>query len=180
MHPPTPLLAPAVVGLVGLALPVTGCGGSSGAHVAQLGPTTTSQSSRSSNAPAQSSRLDAALAFSRCMRSHGVPAFPDPNSQGDFPPFDTGVPKQVSVAANDACKRLLLRGGTTGTPQQREQKFAFALKVAQCLRNHGYPGFPDPSASGQPLPPGIDTNSPQFTATEGACEKRWQKALGLP
>jgi len=25
------------------------------------------------------------LAFARCMRSHGVPSFPDPDSQGHFP-----------------------------------------------------------------------------------------------
>jgi hypothetical protein len=181
MHPPTPLLAPTVAGLVGLALLMSGCGGSSRAHVAQLGATTsTTESSRPSTTPAQSSRLAPALAFSRCMRSNGVPAFPDPDSQGDFPPFDTGVPKQVAVTANDACKHLLSHGGPAGTPQQRAQKFAFGLKVAQCLRKHGYPGFPDPGAAGQPLPPGVDTNSPHFTATESACERQWQKALGLP
>ncbi len=53
------------------------------------------------------------------MRSHGVPSFPDPDPQGDFPPFHTGVSKQTSVAANDACKHLLSRGGSTATPQQR-------------------------------------------------------------
>jgi hypothetical protein len=114
------------------------------------------------------------------MRSHGVPNFPDPSPQGDFPSFDTGVSKQVSLGANEDCKHLLPRGGSTGTPQERQQKFAFALKVARCLRAHGSPDFPDPTASGQDIPPGIDTHSPQFQAAETACEKRARKALGLP
>jgi len=52
---------------------------------------------------------------------------------------------------------------------------------SQCLRAHGYPNFPDPTALGsQALPAGIDTSSPQFQATEAACEKQAQKALGVP
>jgi hypothetical protein len=54
------------------------------------------------------------------------------------------------------------------------------LKVAQWLRRHGFPNFPDPTASGQGLPPGIDTNSPQFQAAEANCEKQARKAVGLP
>lgn len=113
------------------------------------------------------------------MRSHGVTSFPDPDAQGNFPSFHTGVSKQVSAAADEACRHLLRSGGT-GTPQQRQQKMTFALKVARCLRTHGYRSFPDPSASGQQIPPGIDTRSPQFQAAEKTCEKLERKALGLP
>jgi hypothetical protein len=113
------------------------------------------------------------------MRAHGVPNFPDPNAQGNFPSFRAGVPKQASAVASKACKHLLPSGGT-GTPEQRQQKFEFALKVARCLRGHGYPTFPDPAASGQQIPPGIDTQSPQFQSAETSCEKQAQKALGLP
>jgi hypothetical protein len=182
MHPRALLFAPALAGLAGLSLLVSACGGSPASHVAKLGSSTTNttQSRSSSTTSAQSTHLNAALAFARCMRSHGVPNFPDPDPQGDFPPFHAGVSKQTSAAANDDCKNLLSSGGSTGTPQQRQQKFAFALKVAQCLRTHGFPNFPDPTASGQGLPPGIDMNSPQFQAAETACEKQARKALGLP
>ena len=117
------------------------------------------------------------------MRAHGVPDFPDPDSQGTFPPLTQqalGVSKQTSLAAQQACEHLLSRGGSTATPQQRQQKFAFGLKVARCLRAHGFPGFPDPSASSQGLPPGIDPSSPQFQAAETTCEQQARKALGLP
>ena len=116
------------------------------------------------------------------MRAHGVPDFPDPDSQGTFPPLTQqalGVSKQTSLASQQACEHLLSGGGSTATPQQRQQKFAFALKVAQCVRAHGFPDFPDPSASSQGLPPGIDPNSPQFQVAETSCERQARKALGL-
>jgi hypothetical protein len=113
------------------------------------------------------------------MRLHGVPRFPDPDPQGRFPSFDTGVSKQVSVHANDTCKHLLPNGGS-GTPQQRQQKLAFAVHVAACLRGHGFPTFPDPTVSGQRVPTGIDTTSPRFQSIEHSCERQAGKALGLP
>ena len=82
------------------------------------------------------------------------------------------------------CKHLLPSGGGAGT-QGRQQKLAFALKVARCMRSHGYPTYPDPSASSQGSGTrfdgtGIDTKSPQFQTAETNCEKQARKALGLP
>jgi hypothetical protein len=153
---------------VGLALLAAGCGGS---------PTTSSS--------ATTAQLNAALAFSRCMRSHGVPNFPDPDSQGRFSSVHIDVSKQTSAAADEACKHLLSRGRGTATPQQQQQKFTFALKVAGCLRAHGFPNFPDPIVSGQGASENlsaarIDANSPQFQAAQTTCEKQERKVLGLP
>ena len=177
----------AVGGVFGLAVLVSGCGGSSSPGVAAVGTATSSAfgatTTTTTTSTGSSTQLHGALAFARCMRAHGVPSFPDPNSQGSFPPLSQqalGVSKQTSLAAQQACKGLLSSGGTA-TPQQRQQKITFGVKVAQCLRAHGYPNFPDPTGLGsQALPPGIDTNSPQFQTTEAACEKLAQKALGVP
>jgi hypothetical protein len=148
---------------VGLALLLAACGSAPASHVGS-----------------QTTQLDAALAFSRCMRSHGVPNFPDPDPQGNFPPFQAGVSKQTANAAGAVCKHLLSRGGTA-TPQQRHEKLAFGVRVAECLRAHGYPSFPDPSRLGsQSFPPGIDPNSSRFQTRETACEQRARQALGLP
>jgi hypothetical protein len=113
------------------------------------------------------------------MRSHGVPNFPDPDAQGQFPVShsDSAASKQASLSAQEACKRLLSRGGSAGTPQDRQQKIAFALKVAGCLRSHGFPHFPDPTVSSQGTSQGlsgagIDPNSPRFQVSETACEKQ--------
>jgi hypothetical protein len=122
------------------------------------------------------------LAFSRCVREHGVPKFPDPDGRGNLPALtqqDLGVTKQTSLAAQGACESVLTRGRDTGTPQQQRQKLAFGLKVAQCLRTHGFPTFPDPTGSSQALPRGIDPSSPQFETAQTTCEKQEQKALGL-
>jgi hypothetical protein len=157
-------LVRALVGLMGLSLLAAACGGSPGGNLS------------SGAASTRSTQLAAALAFSRCMRSHGVSSFPDPDSQGQFPPFQTGVSKQISAAANDACRHLLSNGGGGGTPQDRREKLAFALNVARCLRTHGYPSFPDPTVSSggtsQSLPPGVDPNSPQFRSAQTVCEKQ--------
>jgi hypothetical protein len=175
------LLAPSLAGLIGVSLLVSACGGSPGSRVAQLGSATTT----SSNAPptsAQLTNVQKMLAFSHCVREHGVPNFPDPNSQGSLPALnqqDLGVSKQTSLAAQHACESVLSRGTSTGTPQQRQQKLAFGLKVAECLRTHGYPTFPDPTGSSQELPPGIDPSSPQFEAAQTTCEHEEQQAIGL-
>lgn len=167
----------AIVVATGLAVLAAGCGGSSSGHVAQLGA-----------AASQSAHAEAALAFSRCMRSHGVPNFPDPDPQGNFLPFNTDVSKQTSRAANDACEHLLPSsgGGSAGTSGE-QLKLAFGLKTARCMRAHGYPTYPDPAgvnASSQGSGTrfsgtGIDTKSPRFQTLESACESRVRKALGL-
>jgi hypothetical protein len=67
----------------------------------------TSNASNSSSTRVQ--RLEQALAFAGCMRSHGVPHFPDPNSQGLFTSkLDASTP-QVQ-AANRACQKTLPAG----------------------------------------------------------------------
>jgi hypothetical protein len=178
------LLASSLAGLVGLSLLASACGGSPGSHVAQLGSTTTTPHSPSPDAPTGSQLTNAQrmLAFSRCVRQHGVPNFPDPDGQGNLPALtqqELGVTKQTSLAAQHSCESVLTRGRSTGTPQQRQQKLAFGLKVAQCLRTHGFPTFPDPTGSSQALPRGIDPSSPQFETAQTTCEKQEQKALGL-
>jgi len=98
-----------------------------------------------------------------------------------LPDAHTGVSKQISSTANDACEHLLSNGDTPATPQQRQQKLAFGVKVARHMRTHGFPTMPDPTGLGaNPRPSGIDTNSPQFQAAAATCEQRARKALGLP
>jgi hypothetical protein len=172
--------AAAIIATACLTLLAEACGGSPGSPVVQLG----------SAASAGSARLNAALAFSRCMRSHGVRNFPDPDTEGNVPSLRQqalDVPKQTMLAAGEACKRLLPRGVAAVT-RGDQQKLAFALKVAQCMRRLGFPTYPDPTgptASNQGSGTrfdgtSIDIKSPRFQVTQTACEKRARKALGLP
>ncbi len=154
--------------------------------MAQLGSTTTTtttQSSPSSSLPgtnSESTNTDRMLAFSRCVRGHGVSNYPDPDSSGHLPASGKQIARSSPrfPTAENACVHLLASG--PGTLQQRQQKLAFALKLAQCIRRHGFPTFPDPTASGQGVPAGIDPNSPQFRAAQTTCKRQAQQALGLP
>jgi hypothetical protein len=162
----------ATAAVAGLALFAAGCGGSSGPGVAGVASTTATTSAAS---PSSGSNASNPAAFSNCMRSHGVPLFPDPNSKGALSPGSGVDPNSPQFRkAGDACRSLLPRGGGYSTasssrrltPQQQGQ----LLSYAKCMRSHGLPKFPDPSSHGIALDAGqIDVNSPQFVSAQQAC-----------
>jgi hypothetical protein len=177
----------ALAGVVVLSLLVSACG-SPGSRVAQLGstaattpssPSSTAQTTISQSTDAESTNAGRMLAFSGCVREHGVPGYPDPDSSGHLPASGKQLARSSPrfPAAETACAHLLSSGA--GTQQEQQQKLAFALKLAQCIRRHGFPTFPDPNGSSQGLPPGIDPNSPQFQAAQTTCQKQEQQALGI-
>jgi hypothetical protein len=104
-----------------------------------------------------------AVAYSACMRSHGVPNYPDPGGSGQLPKTDAqllGVSTAQYQAAQQACRRLL---PVDGSVQQQEhqcmqngdcppalvqQMMTADLKLARCMRSHGVPNFPDPTNGG--------------------------------
>jgi len=95
-----------------------------------------------------------ALHYSNCMRAHGVPDFPDPNSRGAIQirtaaqvndgrttaigDLDPGSP--AFQAAERACGPL--PSGVTAA--QERQQFSKELKAAACIRANGVPDYPDP------------------------------------
>ncbi len=128
------------------------------------------------------SSASSGLAFSSCMRSHGVPNFPDPNSQGqiDIGSSDGINPQSPQFqSAQQACQKLMPNGGKQPTPAQQAQALAAALKMSQCMRAHGITDFPDPSARGGAISikingsAGSDLNpqSPLFQTAQKACAK---------
>jgi hypothetical protein len=180
-------LAPFTAALVGLALLLAGCGGSSSPGVAHVGSSTTS--SNGSGAPggqsaAPESRASAQqklVAFARCMRSHGEPEFPEP-TEGNIEihggPKSSLNPESAQFqAAEKACKSLQ-PAGKAPSPAQAAQMQAQALKFSECMRSHGVPNFPDPTFSGHGASirikggpgSGLDPNSPQFEAAQKACQ----------
>src|SRR5580692_1322173 len=145
----TPLLASAAA--LGLAL--AACSGASPApKVASLGAATTTTAPVASGGPSSSSSDLAKMeSYSSCMRSHGVPDFPDPTSgpnggpgfqirSGPGSDLDTNSAK--FPAADKACKPLL-PNGSVAPPMSAAQQHKF-LAWAACIRAHGVPNFPDP------------------------------------
>lgn len=149
--------------VAGIALLAAACGG---APSAAAGP----------------AKYQKALAYTRCMRSHGVPGFPDPTSQGTFIP--TGIDRhspQVQ-SANFACMYLLPDGGGQRTAAQQQQFEIDNLKFSACMRSHGIPDFPDPTFQGGgatiKLSKGLDPKSPQFQSAQQACQAVRNKGGG--
>lgn len=117
-----------------------------------------------------------AVAYAQCMRSHGVPSYPDPDSQGQFPPLQegrNGVSQQAVQSAQNACRHLQ-PGGGQGISQQ-QARVTQALAFSRCMRAHGVRDFPDPSATdggmGYNLS-GVDTGSPQYQSAQRACRSQ--------
>ena len=128
-------------------------------------------SPKSSSAPTGAAGL---LAYSECMRAHGVPDFPDP--VGDSlqikasPGSDLDPNSPQMQTAQTACQSLAPGGAQGGTISPAQQ--AQALKYSACMRSHGVPNFPDPvfsNGGAQLHVTGIDPNSPQFQAAGEAC-----------
>jgi hypothetical protein len=171
----------ALIATATLAPLAAGCGSSAGSHVAQLGSTET-QSSSSGPSPT-SAPVNGALAFSRCMRSHGVPSWPDPDSGGSFPVsakhIATSNPGFPSAQA--ACGRLLPSAGQPGPPSQAVLRLAWSdsRDFARCMRSHGVSSWPNPTSDPLHHPErptfslqsvGVDQASSQIASTIRECE----------
>jgi len=189
----------ALAALAGLALALAGCGGSSSPAVAHLSSTkgsgSTSSASGGSSPESAASPEQAGVAFAKCMRSNGVPDFPDPNAGGGFvfhPGGGMNPSSPAFEAAQAKCRKLLPGGGPPGpgsTTNPAPQTLARFLRIARCMREHGVYDFPDPRTSvpSNPFPsrgagvisdiegvilifPGtIDQQSPTFTRAAAAC-----------
>jgi hypothetical protein len=68
------------------------------------------------SAPPPAANIAAELTWARCLRSHGVPSFPDPNRQGAFDSskFDDSSP--ALQTASRACKSVELTGPVSAVP----------------------------------------------------------------
>jgi hypothetical protein len=151
-----PLLAVAVLAVAAL---TAACGGGS-------------PSAAGSSAAGQV-RVQQALAFAHCMRSHGVPNFPDPDSSGGIVIKKSLMESSYNAprSARTACAHLLPKYALTLTPAQQEQHQRQELAFAACMRRHGIANFPDGWSGnvGQLITAGIDPSTPQLNAALTKC-----------
>jgi hypothetical protein len=183
-----------VAGFAALALLAAGCGaGAKTPTVAHLGSSASSSSSVTGSGSSESgaggsrggsaSPDSQAVAYSACVRAHGVPDFPDPrvSTSGSEVKVAIGINPAISdnphfKSAQQACRKLLPGGGPGPSSNQQisPQEQSQYLKAAACIRSHGIPNFPDPTFSGGgvhlPKTAGIDLHSPQVRAAEEACQ----------
>jgi hypothetical protein len=134
---------------------------------------------------AKTSPEDAALAFARCMREHGID-MPDPDASGGPGMVQIGgdgtdraeidAEMQKFQDAQKACKDLLGDAGPQNmSPQQQQEAQDQALAFARCMREHGV-NMPDPNFDGEGHvtmkiddSSGIDPSDPKFEAAQQAC-----------
>jgi hypothetical protein len=148
----------AAVAAAALALMAAACAGS-GSSAGSNGAANTGMSATSASG----------VAYSACMRSHGVPNYPDPDSSGQLPKPDAhhlGVSNTQLQAAQQACQHLLPITGraiNAGSVQQcmmaDDCPRALVQEVqteersfAECMRSHGVPNWPDPTTDSQGRP----------------------------
>ena len=168
-----PVVITSVVAVGAFSLLAAGCGGGGGSSgVANVASTTTTAATTTQNG---------LLAFSNCMRSNGMPNFPDPqrfiggNVKLTLRQFSAGSPQ--FQAAISACNHLLPTNGDSGsqeTAQQRRTQLADGLSFARCMRSHAVSRFPDPTAQGQLTvemvqAQGIDLHAPTVLHAVQAC-----------
>jgi hypothetical protein len=140
---------------------VSGCGGRS--------PSTSAGQSNLAHAGKQ------LLAFAACMRSQGVPAFPDPqvsSSQIRISPGTVDPTSPAFKSAQKACHRLLSSGVVQGAAAGSAREKTQGLTFAACVRSHGVPNFPDPDPDPDGafnLPSAINQQAPQFKRAIQAC-----------
>lgn len=125
-----------------------------------------------SGSAAQSDSNNAAfINFSKCMRTHGVPNFPDPGGGGGIQLSSSSGINPFSPAfkaAQSHCRKLLPGGGPpTGPPSAQAERAA--LETSDCMRKHGVSGFPDPTLK-----------APSSPAGYGAIEDRGGVILAIP
>jgi hypothetical protein len=158
---------PAGLGLMGVLLVVLGI-----VALAACSSSATSASGDSST----SSAYQKALAYAQCIRAHGIPSYPDPNSQGQFVIQNGSDDPSANVSASarnaalKACQSLEPASIAQGPPKGAANNSS-ELKFSQCMRSHGEPDFPDPAANGSiTLPSGMNAESPQFQKAEQDCQ----------
>jgi hypothetical protein len=172
--------ATVLISLLATTTAVAACGGSS--------PSNNSTATRQKNA---------GLKLAECMRSHGVPDFPDPGSSGGFGIQASAGGGNASILvdghtinvsgpafqkAMQTCRSEMPQGPPISGAQLAKVRQG-AIKMAECMRAHGVANFPDPEVRSGPGGHGIEvqigsggsgqgpnTRSPAFQNAQKICQ----------
>jgi hypothetical protein len=158
--------------LVGLALVAAGCGSTSAPPVATVGTTNAAAASP----PPSKDPMAQAVRYAACIRSHGLPNFPDPqrSSQDGHQTIRIHTPDDLNSGQARTAEKVcstFLPGGFSSTPAQTAQTLTHLLAFARCMRDHGVPSFPDPTSTGS-FPSSIrriDRLTPIFRSAANTC-----------
>lgn len=160
-------------------------------------------SSASSTNAGGSASSPSAVGYASCMRSHGVPGYPDPDSNGRLPKTSAqqlAVSSSQLRSAQTACQSMYPSNGgavsaslmeceeTGDCPQAMVAQVMNAMRrFSQCMRSHGVPGWPDPTLDSEGRPgfnllhaQGFDQNSSQIDSKMQQCEHTMPGGAPVP
>jgi len=94
--------------------------------------------------------------LARCIRSHGMPSFPDPiinplTGQPDFPANAPNPPASIRPICQPIANRLPPQ--VLNSPPPSAAGMQGLVRFARCMRSHGHPDWPDPNTIGEFLVP---------------------------
>jgi hypothetical protein len=167
--------------LVGVVFLMTACGSSASSNPTASSTSTSSTSSTST----QTTKYQKVLAFSQCVRAHGVSDFPDPNVNGAISLSSLSGQSNLNStqvsSAIQACRHLLPNGGTLN-PAQQQKALTALLKFSRCMRAHGVPNFPDPSLVDGKVSldlkgTGISGSTPHIVTASATCRSVLPKGI---
>jgi hypothetical protein len=196
-RPPAVRIAAAIFATAALALFAAACSSPSSAG------TSSQANSAASSTAGTATSSQSVVAYAQCMRSNGVPKYPDPASGGQLPKGSAqafGVSDSQYQAAQRTCQHLLPTGGSFDEqaheciqagdcpPALVQQMLTADRKFAQCMRSHGVPNWPDPTISdgGAPIfkvsAAGIthsQTHSPPMSNTIMQCSRLYPAPVAM-
>lgn len=110
-------------------------------------------------------------AIVQCYRAHGDPGFPDPvYDPGDGRWHFAVSPATAPQGTRQACQHLFPSAEVS--PPVPQAQFQQLVRLAQCLRQHGLPSWPDPDPDGAfSLPPSLLTKTPVSARATQACQR---------
>jgi hypothetical protein len=173
-RPTVPVLA-----LAGLVMVASACSSTPNSPGVAGGGSPQSSNAASQGGPQSSGALGEMMAYSKCMRSHGILDFPDPTPNpggpgGSFSWSGTGQNHDLDPsnpryqAANKACQALLPDGGQL--PSISAKQLATEVRMAVCMRSRGVPNFPDPdNTDGAFDLSNVNRDSPQYKSAFNTC-----------
>lgn len=180
---PTARTVAGVIAVAAVALLAAACSSSPSTSTGGSSTSTggSSNGGASASASVAGSSSPSLVAFSQCMRAHGVPNFPDPQqgaTNAKFPDAQQlGVSSAAYQTAENQCVSLLPPGTNNQYPAAEVPVLLNAMvQFSQCMRSHGLTNWPDPTQSNGHLSfnllnvnPPINTNSPQFNGVLRQC-----------
>lgn len=115
----------------------------------------------SSATPTNSTSTPDPRRFAACLRERGI----------DVP--DPGPGEQVELQTKDDKTRAALRACAQYAPPREQEEDsvldpAASRAFAQCIREHGFPDFPDPDEQGPRIPKDL-IHDERYTAAEREC-----------